>query len=343
MISLLHGDAFLPAFDSCVSGNTIDASTARLYLRRVVSTLQDAYPEASLLVCNLSSSASGGISATASGHVSAALKDYDITVLEYPRHYEGCPILSVDLLDHFLRTTSKWLTASRDLPAKHMAINRSEEEEKENDRGKALGLWGGRKGRVEKRRENVLLFHCEWGGWPALAFLLASFLTWHGEASSDDERKLLLNIYKAAPLNFLQQHYPINPLPSQVRYVQYVARGIGDEDLGAEFAREWQDGVQGGRKRKPVTDGAGRRVGARVSPFKSKHDAGRGGRTVILDCLIIRSIPIFDSRGGCRPVLRVFGLDPTIPECRESGLLFASAVRRPGSQPAHYGMVGDTH
>jgi hypothetical protein len=98
--------------------------------------------------------------------------------------FEGCPVLPLSLIQHFLRVCEHWLSTGNN--------------------------------------QNIILLHCERGGWPLLAFLLSCLLIYkkfHGA-----EHKTLDIIYREAPKGFLQLFSALNPMPSQLRYMQYVAR-----------------------------------------------------------------------------------------------------------------------
>lgn len=122
--------------------------------------------------------------------VANILSDYDVTVMEYPRHYEGCPLLTMEMMHHFLRSSENWLS---------------------------LG------------QQNVVFMHCERGGWPVLAFMLAALLIYRKQFNG--ELKTLNMIYNQAPRELLQLMSPLNPIPSQLRYLQYVSR----RNLGSEW------------------------------------------------------------------------------------------------------------
>ncbi|KAG1326580.1 putative formin-like protein 6 [Cocos nucifera] len=115
--------------------------------------------------------------------IASILSEYDMTVMDYPRHYEGCPLLKMEMIHHFLRSSESWLS---------------------------LGP------------HNVLLMHCERGGWPVLAFMLAALLIYRKQYTG--EQKTLDMIYKQAPRELLQLLSPLDPVPSQLRYLQYVSR-----------------------------------------------------------------------------------------------------------------------
>ena len=70
---------------------------------------------------------------------------------------------------------------------------------------------------------------CERGGWPVLAFMLAALLL-YGKQFAGEQRTLDM-IYKQGPRELLQMMSPINPLPSQLRYLQYVSR----RNVGAQW------------------------------------------------------------------------------------------------------------
>lgn len=106
-----------------------------------------------------------------------------MTMMEYPRHFEGCSILRMEVIHHFLRSSESWL---------------------------ALG------------QNNVLLMHCEQGGWPVLAFMQAALLIYRKQYSG--EQRTLDMVYKQAPNELLHFLSPLNPIPSQLRYLQYISR-----------------------------------------------------------------------------------------------------------------------
>ena len=157
---------------------------------------------------------------------SEILSQYDVTVIDYPRQYEGCPLLPMVIIHHFLRTSDSWLS----------------------------------------KPSNILLINCERGGWPLLAFIMACFFIYRKLQTG--EQRTLEMIHKEAPRGLLQLLTPLNPVPSQLRYMQYVAR--------RNNVPEWP----------PVE------------------------RALTMDCLILRVVPTFDTQGGCRPVVRIYGRDP---------------------------------
>ncbi|TYI53880.1 hypothetical protein E1A91_D11G037600v1 [Gossypium mustelinum] len=116
--------------------------------------------------------------------ISDILSEYDMTVMDYPRQYEGCPLLPLEMIHHFLRSSDSWLSL--------------------------------------EGQQNVLLMHCERGGWPVLAFMLASLLLYRKQYSG--EQKTLEMVYKQAPRDLLKLLSPLNPRPSHLRYLQYISR-----------------------------------------------------------------------------------------------------------------------
>ncbi|EEE57967.1 hypothetical protein OsJ_08706 [Oryza sativa Japonica Group] len=59
------------------------------------------------------------------------------------------------------------------------------------------------------------------GCWPILAFMLAALLIYLGQYS--DEQKTLDMLYKQSPVELLEMFSPLNPMPSQLRYLRYVS------------------------------------------------------------------------------------------------------------------------
>ncbi|CAN4113198.1 unnamed protein product [Withania somnifera] len=162
-------------FDCCFTTDVWEEEKYKGYAGVVISQLRDHYPDASILVFNFRE----GVSSL----MANILSEYDLTIMDYPRHYEGCPLLSMEVMHHFLRSSESWLS---------------------------LG------------QQNVLLMHCERGGWPVLAFMLAALLIYRKHYTG--EQKTLDMIYKQAPRELLYLLQPLNPIPSQLRYLQYVAR-----------------------------------------------------------------------------------------------------------------------
>lgn len=163
-------------FDCCFSIDPWDKEEYKSYLERVYGQLREIYPDASILAFNFREGESQTL-------ISNAFMDYDVTLVEYPRHYEGCPLLPTEVMHHFLKSCESWLS---------------------------LG------------QQNVLLMHCERGGWPILAFMLAALLIYRKHYNG--EVKTLDMVYRQASNELLTLLSPVNPVPSQLRYLQYVSR-----------------------------------------------------------------------------------------------------------------------
>lgn len=205
-------------FDSCFSTEVLPDDMYHIYLHEIINELHEEFPESSFLAFNFREGEKRS-------HFAQFMCEYDVTVIDYPRQYEGCPLLPMSLIQHFLRLCDSWL--------------------------------------LRGNQQNIVLFHCERGGWPLLAFVLSSLLIFRRLHSG--EKKTLELVHREAPKGLLQLLSPLNPLPSQLRYLQYVAR--------KNISPEW-----------PPPE-----------------------RSLSLDCVILRSIPCFDSQNGCRPFIRIFG------------------------------------
>ncbi|CAK9148026.1 unnamed protein product [Ilex paraguariensis] len=224
-------------FDCCFSTDVLDDDEYKTYMGGIVAQLQDHYPDASFMVFNFREG-------ERRSQISDILSQYDMTVMEYPRQYEGCPLLPLEMIHHFLRSSESWLSL--------------------------------------EGQQNVLLMHCERGGWPVLAFMLAGLLLYRKQYTG--EQKTLEMVYKQAPRELLHLLSPLNPQPSQMRYLQYISR----RNLGSDW---------------PPSD-----------------------TPLALDCIILRILPLFDGGKGCRPVVRVYGQDPSSTSAnRSSKLLFSTS------------------
>ena len=234
-LSHFPSSSFL-VFDCCFSTDVLEEDEYRVYMGGIVAQLQDHFPDASFMVFNFREG-------DRRSQISDILSQYDMTVMDYPRQYEGCPLLPLEMIHHFLRSSESWLSL--------------------------------------EGQQNVLLMHCERGGWPVLAFMLAGLLLYRKQYNG--EQKTLDMVYKQAPKELLHLLSPLNPQPSQMRYLQYISR----RNLGSDW---------------PPSD-----------------------TPLLLDCLILRVLPLFDGGKGCRPVIRVYGQDPSTPANRSSKLLFSTS------------------
>ncbi|KAL6524192.1 hypothetical protein OROMI_031287 [Orobanche minor] len=113
------------------------------------------------------------------------LSEYGITVITCPRQYENCPLLlPPETISHFLSSSDDWLSIGQ---------------------------------------RNVLLMHCEnFGALAVLAFMLAALLIYCQQYT--DQRKIMDMMYKQVPPELLQALSCVNPLPSRLRYPEYVPR-----------------------------------------------------------------------------------------------------------------------
>ncbi|XVE54753.1 hypothetical protein DITRI_Ditri03aG0107000 [Diplodiscus trichospermus] len=171
-------------FDCCFSTDVLEEDEYKLYMDGIVAQLQDHFPDASFMVFNFREG-------ERRSQISDILSQYDMTVMDYPRQYEGCPLLPLEMIHHFLRSSESWLSL--------------------------------------EGQQNVLLMHCERGGWPILAFMLAGLLLFRKQYNG--EQKTLEMVYKQAPKDLLQLLSPLNPQPSQLRYLQYIYR----RNLGSDW------------------------------------------------------------------------------------------------------------
>jgi hypothetical protein len=122
--------------------------------------------------------------------VSGIFSLHSITVKDYPYQYLGCPILPLDIIFHFLRLSERWL--------------------------------------MLEGQQNILLVHCEKGGWPVLAFMLAGLLLYSKQYKG--VQRTLDMVYRQAPKELLQMITTLNPQPSHLRYLGYIRRM--DDELG---------------------------------------------------------------------------------------------------------------
>ncbi|GAB2235465.1 hypothetical protein Drorol1_Dr00025890 [Drosera rotundifolia] len=164
-------------FDSCFSSEVLRDGIYELYLRESICELYEAFPHSSVMALNFREGQK-------QSQFAEVLSAYDVIVVDYPRHYEGCPVLPLSVVHHLLRVSHRWLLC--------------------------------------RNQNDIVLLHCERGGWPVLAFALASLLIF--TKLHTGERRTLETVHREAPKGLLRLLSPLNPLPSQLRYLQYVSR-----------------------------------------------------------------------------------------------------------------------
>ncbi|KAJ3699040.1 hypothetical protein LUZ61_002745 [Rhynchospora tenuis] len=175
-------DGILPVADNIYlldrsySFETLEEGKFKAYVENVVSQLHEHTPGGSYMVFNF------GTSESKQSRIGRILSGHNITVTDYPRHYEGCPILPMGTLHDLLKSSETWLARDR----------------------------------------HFLLMHSEQGGWPILAFVLSALLIYLKHYN--DEQKTLEMIYKQASSQLLELFSPLDPMPSQLRYLQYVSQ-----------------------------------------------------------------------------------------------------------------------
>ncbi|KAE8126090.1 hypothetical protein FH972_020836 [Carpinus fangiana] len=163
-------------FDSCFTTEGWHKENYKEYIGGIVDQLRHHLSDPLLLVFNFREGET-------QSEIANILAEYDMTIMDYPRQFESCPVLTIEVIHHFLKSSESWLS---------------------------LG------------QHNALLMHCERGGWPVLAFMLAALLIYRKQYSG--EQKTLDMVYRQAPHELFHLLSPLNPMPSQLRYLQYVAR-----------------------------------------------------------------------------------------------------------------------
>ncbi|KAK3159344.1 hypothetical protein QOZ80_2AG0148880 [Eleusine coracana subsp. coracana] len=162
-------------FDHCFSMKEMEEDHFKAHIKGIAADLLGNFRDHSFMISNFGTRKE-------ESPIYHILSEYDMTVLDYPGHYEGCPLLTMEMIHCILKSSESWLS---------------------------LG------------QHNLLLMHCEKGCWPLLAFMLAALLIYLGHYS--DEQKTLDMLYKQSSLELLEMFAPLNPMPSQMRYLRYIS------------------------------------------------------------------------------------------------------------------------
>ncbi|KAL1552512.1 formin-like protein 18 [Salvia divinorum] len=163
-------------FDCCFTTNNLGGDEYEVYIGVIVDQLREYFPDSSFIVFSFGDG-------DYQRDITSVLDKHGITVVDYPSQNESCPVLTVEMIHHFLRSSESWLCIGQ---------------------------------------RNVLLMHCQNGAFSVLAFMLSAFLIYRKQYCG--ERKTLEMVYKQASLETMHSLSPIDPLPSQLRYLQYVSR-----------------------------------------------------------------------------------------------------------------------
>uniref|UniRef100_A0A0A9DYK5 Uncharacterized protein n=1 Tax=Arundo donax TaxID=35708 RepID=A0A0A9DYK5_ARUDO len=126
-------------FDHCFSTDLFEEDELRPYIGGILKQLLGRYSIDSFILFNFE----GG---KKNNQIASIFSYYDVSVMGYPRNYEGCPLLTMEMIHHFVRSGESWLSLSQD---------------------------------------NFLLIHSEYGGWPVLAFALAALLVYLGRYNDE--------------------------------------------------------------------------------------------------------------------------------------------------------------
>ncbi|KAE8678696.1 hypothetical protein F3Y22_tig00111402pilonHSYRG00117 [Hibiscus syriacus] len=161
-------------FDCCFSIDSWEEENYKVHMKGIVSNLPNHFPEASNLVFNFHEGEK-------KSYITKLLSECNMTIMDYPCHYEGCPLIAMEVLNQFLRSCESWLLLDQN---------------------------------------NLLPMHCEKGGWPVLAFMLAALLLYRKQYNG--EQKTLDMIYRQAPNEHLRVLSSLDPMPSQLRDIPNI-------------------------------------------------------------------------------------------------------------------------
>ncbi|KAF0901948.1 hypothetical protein E2562_011782 [Oryza meyeriana var. granulata] len=222
-------------FDHCFSTDFFEEDELKPYIGGILKQLLGRYSVDSFMVFNFE----GG---KKDNQIASIFSDFEMSVMGYPWNYEGCPLLTMEMIHHFVRSSESWLSLGQD---------------------------------------NFLLIHSEQGDGRSLLLQLAALLVYLRRYN--DEGKALEMVYRQAPPGLVEHFSPLDLAPSQLRYLKYVSRRHISPEL-------W-----------PPAD-----------------------RMMNLNCVIIRGVPNFDGKGGCRPIFQIYGPDPFVPDDKSTKVLFST-------------------
>lgn len=84
--------AYFAVFDSCFTTEVLPEEMYQLYLHEIITELHEEFPESSFLAFNFREGEKRS-------QFAEILCEYDVTVMDYPRHYEGCPLSPTNIFN----------------------------------------------------------------------------------------------------------------------------------------------------------------------------------------------------------------------------------------------------
>ncbi|GLT43707.1 hypothetical protein SLA2020_176390 [Shorea laevis] len=81
-------------FNSCFTTDAWEEESYKVYIRGILSQLQDQFPDALFLVFNF-------CEGDGKSQMASMLSEYDMMIMDYPRQYEGCPLLAMGCFTMF--------------------------------------------------------------------------------------------------------------------------------------------------------------------------------------------------------------------------------------------------
>ncbi|XP_071699144.1 formin-like protein 17 [Rutidosis leptorrhynchoides] len=130
------------AFDCCYTTEGWEQEDYKGHISQIIYQFMYTYPETSIKVFSFGEGDNDKDKKEC--RIKSALSEIDVSVENYPWEYEGCPLLSVDVMHRFLESSERWLSVNK---------------------------W------------HKLILHSELGGWPVLSFMVAALMIYRKKFS----------------------------------------------------------------------------------------------------------------------------------------------------------------
>eukprot|EP00899_Mesostigma_viride_P003760 jgi/Mesvir1/13385/Mv15054-RA.1 len=314
------------AFDSCFSTTFVDIHDYHTYLHNAAVEFFEQHKGAEIHAFNFDIKSSPR--SIVFHDVLAKLKE-DISITKLPREYEGSPLLSLGSLSFFCQTAESWLPRSRTAGGRDGFASLASAAASLALAPKSTPL------------SHVLLLHCEVGGWPLLSFVTAALSCFSQDYPTGSESRAYDEVLRAARGSItdpghIEQVLRTRLMPSQKRYLQFCARRTvpttapppdalsrvsSFQHLEAALATSLPRWGADSSSSTSATNGP-------PVPAPVVEPWPPADRALMFDCIIVRSIPVFDKvLGGCRPVVRIYGLDPEQDVTNEPEIIVSQSGR----------------
>ncbi|XP_071699145.1 formin-like protein 18 [Rutidosis leptorrhynchoides] len=129
-------------FDCCYKTEGWEQEDYKGHIGNIINQFKETYPESSIMIFNFREGDNDKDKKEC--RINSALSEFNVSFVDYPWEYEGCPLLSIEVMHSFLKSSESWLSVDE---------------------------------------QHRLIMYSEHGGWPVLAFMAAALMLYRKKFS----------------------------------------------------------------------------------------------------------------------------------------------------------------